>query len=215
MIALNILFQKVFKLPKSRWPAMKDKTINIPINENDVIRTIEALPRTPSSAGIIPINLKRKLSFKNAHMTQFISVPKVLKALHTLKILGHPYYQFVKIDDDFVDDLRDNDIEGFNFIYPEDEVDLPIKTSTESQVIDDVCQKPCENIKADDLDDSDRDEKEYEQKDAVKKWQFSYNQSICFTNNYPEIDYREDNSGGISIAPGEGKYPSNILNERD
>ena len=30
MIALNILFQKVFKLPKSRWPAMKDKTINIP-----------------------------------------------------------------------------------------------------------------------------------------------------------------------------------------
>ena len=28
MIALNIIFQKVFKLPSSRWPAMKDKTIN-------------------------------------------------------------------------------------------------------------------------------------------------------------------------------------------
>ena len=31
MIALNIIFQEVFKLPKSRWPAMKDKTVNIPI----------------------------------------------------------------------------------------------------------------------------------------------------------------------------------------
>ena len=127
MIALNILFQKVFKLPKSRWPAMKDKTINIPINESDVIRTIESLPRTPSSAGIIPINLKRKLCFKNSHMTQYISVPKVLKALNTLKSLGNPYYQFVTIDDNFVDDLRDTDIEGFNFIYPEDEIDINVQ----------------------------------------------------------------------------------------
>ena len=33
MIALNIIFQKVFRLPKSRWPAMKDRTVNIPIFE--------------------------------------------------------------------------------------------------------------------------------------------------------------------------------------
>ena len=47
MIALNIIFQKVFKLPKSRWPGMKDKTFNIPIFETDVLKTIESLPRTP------------------------------------------------------------------------------------------------------------------------------------------------------------------------
>ena len=34
MIALNIIFQKVFRLPKSRWPAMKDRTVNIPIYES-------------------------------------------------------------------------------------------------------------------------------------------------------------------------------------
>ena len=62
MIALNIIFQKIFKLPKSRWPAMKDKTINIPIFEADIIKTVESLPRTPNEAGIIPINLKRKMS---------------------------------------------------------------------------------------------------------------------------------------------------------
>ena len=43
MIALNVIFQKVFKLPKSRWPAMKDKTVNIPIFEKDIIHTLETL----------------------------------------------------------------------------------------------------------------------------------------------------------------------------
>ena len=55
MIALNIIFQKVIKLPKSRWPAMKDRTINIPINDGDIVNTIESLPRTPTSAGIIQL----------------------------------------------------------------------------------------------------------------------------------------------------------------
>jgi len=33
----------------------------------------------------------------------------------------------VKIAYDFVDDLRDNDIEGFKLIYPEDETDTDVQ----------------------------------------------------------------------------------------
>ena len=95
LIALNIIFQKVFQLPKSRWPAMKDRTVNIPIFEADVLKTVEALPRTPSEAGIIPVNLKRRMQYKQTHKTQYVSVPKILKALETLKNLGNKYYQFV------------------------------------------------------------------------------------------------------------------------
>ena len=83
LIALNIPFQKVFKLPKSRWPAMKDRTVNIPIYESDVLKTIENLPRTPTEAGIIPINLKRKTSYKQSHKTQYVCVEKVIQALET------------------------------------------------------------------------------------------------------------------------------------
>ena len=122
MIALNIIFQKVFKLPKSRWPAMKDKTVNIPIFESDVLKTIESLPRTPSEAGIIPINFKRKLEYKNSHMIQYISVPKMIKALNTLKEMGNRYYQFIPTKVNFEDECRENDLEGFQFIYPEDEI---------------------------------------------------------------------------------------------
>ena len=117
MIALNIIFQKVFKLPKSRWPGMKDKTINVPIFESDILNTIESLPRTPTNAGIVPINFKRKVEYKNSHMVQYVSVPKIIKALATLKEMGNKYYQFVPISSDFVDQCKENDIEGFNFLF--------------------------------------------------------------------------------------------------
>ena len=50
---------------------MRDKTVNVPIFETDVLKTVESLPRTPTEAGIIPINLKRKLSFKNSHKIEY------------------------------------------------------------------------------------------------------------------------------------------------
>ena len=95
LIALNLVFQKIYQLPKSRWPAMKDKTINIPVYDSDVLQTIQSLPRTPTEAGIIPVKLKRKVAYKNAHKYEYVSVSKVVAALHTLMVLGHKYYHFV------------------------------------------------------------------------------------------------------------------------
>ena len=66
-----------------------------------------------------------------------------------------------------------------------------------------------------DASDLEGEEEEYERNDAVKKWQFNYNKSTCFSNNYPEIGYKEDTSNLLSIAPGEGKLPTNILEEQD
>ena len=66
-----------------------------------------------------------------------------------------------------------------------------------------------------DLESCDKLEEEYEKKDSIKKWQFAYNSSICFSNNYPEINYQDEMLDNISIAPGEGKLPSNILQEMD
>ena len=64
LIARNIIFQKIHKLPKSRWSGTHDRLVNVPVGPQDVLNTIESLPRTPAEAGIIPIvpvNLKRKL----------------------------------------------------------------------------------------------------------------------------------------------------------
>ena len=74
--------------------AWKDKLINIPINEEDVLNTIESFPRTPSEAGLLEVNLKRKNEYKNVHQKAFIDPEKIYEALEFLRNSGHPGYQF-------------------------------------------------------------------------------------------------------------------------
>ena len=65
-------------------------------------------------------------------------------------------------------------------------------------------------------DDENADEKdniEYETKDAVKKFHFEYNKSLCMSNKYPEMSSNDNMD--ISVAPGEGKIPKDILGEED
>ena len=35
------MFQKIYYLPKSRWTALKDRVINIPVEKENIINTIE------------------------------------------------------------------------------------------------------------------------------------------------------------------------------
>ena len=77
LIALNIVFQKFHLKPKSRWSGTHDRLVNIPIREQDVLSTINSLPRTPTEAGLIPVNLKRKLEYKTIHLQQLIDPRKI------------------------------------------------------------------------------------------------------------------------------------------
>ena len=57
-------------MPKSRMAGVKDRLVNVPVHENDVINTIQSLPRTPGEAGIVPVKLiqiytKKKTSTTN------------------------------------------------------------------------------------------------------------------------------------------------------
>ena len=67
----------------------------------------------------------------------------------------------------------------------------------------------------DDLDLIDKETEEFLTNDAVAKFQFDYDRNTCFTNNVPEIGISETNDQCLSIAPGEGKVPTNILQDKD
>ena len=209
LIARNILFQKFVQLPKSRWTATKDQIVNIPIFEQDIIKTVESFPRTPEEAGIIPVKLKRKLEYKNNHIEQYISTKKLFEALNTLNRLGNKYYQFVPEIESYKSKCQETDSDGFNLLFG---------SSDEARVFDE------NEIEASEvLSDSEKEEEEYILKDAARKWQFNYNSSTCFSNDFPKLDVHEDtnseNAENItevhSVAPGEGKKPTNILNEED
>ena len=84
-IAKNLLFMKVFLLPKSRISAFKDRIVNVPILSEDVIETVKSLPRTPREAEIVCVKLKRKQGYKNSHLQEFINVKNVKQSLVDLK----------------------------------------------------------------------------------------------------------------------------------
>ena len=88
LIAKRIMFQKIYQLPKSRMAACKDRLINIPIGSEDVLNTLQKLPRTPQEAGLLEVKLKRKLEYKNTHKQANIDPKKIYKALEFLKNTG-------------------------------------------------------------------------------------------------------------------------------
>ena len=119
LIAKNLIFQKIYQLPKSRWTALTDRIINVPVNNEDILNTIESLPRTPKEAGLIGVSLKRKLEYKNIHKRQLVNPAKILKMLELLQKSGNPHYQLYDDFNRYEERCLKEDPEGFKVIFPE------------------------------------------------------------------------------------------------
>ena len=106
MIAQNIVFQKIFQLPKSRWTGLKDKVINVPISTDAINNTLSLLPRTPAQAGLIGIALKRKKEMKNTHKKQLINPDKIFRMLQKFKESESPYHQSLMTPTNYISDSQ-------------------------------------------------------------------------------------------------------------
>ena len=109
LIAKRIIFMKIYQLPKTRWTALKDKIINVPVKEDDILNTITKLPRTPNEAGLVEVDLKRKVEYQNSHLKQLINPEKCFKMLDLLKRKGNPHYQFYDDYNTFKARCKQND----------------------------------------------------------------------------------------------------------
>ena len=103
LIARTLLFMKVKKLPTTRMKAMFDQVISVPIEQDDVSRTVSELPRHPDDARIVAVKLKRKLEYKNTHIQEFIRPSKCIKAVEKLKEMGNPFYQDINVNVAFME----------------------------------------------------------------------------------------------------------------
>ena len=224
LISLNILFQKIVLLPKSRMNALKDKIVSVPINPSDVMETLTKLPRTPTDASLSVIQLKRRLNFSGVHNEQLIDIRKVIRALRVFISMKNPHYQNVLEDQDFKQRCFQNDPEGYNILFPEEEIDLSCleinsQKSAEDLQLSDLqinSQKLDQDHNAGGLKSEDVDEEdEYKRLDPIGRSQFNYNRSTCFGENHPEIHIEENISHPTQVAPGQGKVPKSILQEKD
>ena len=101
----------------ARMAAVKDKLVNIPIAESDIMNTLECLPRTPADGGLIEIKLKRKVAYKNYHRQEFVNPMKLHAALKFLKDLGNPHYQFSSNPMEYRKRCEISDPDGFDFLF--------------------------------------------------------------------------------------------------
>ena len=94
LVARKLIFQKIFPLRLSRMPAVKDKLIMIPMEEDDILNTLQNFPRIPSEAGIIDVQWKRKMAMKNHFMQAKVNIERIYRFFKVLKNMANPHYQF-------------------------------------------------------------------------------------------------------------------------
>ena len=84
LISQNLQFRKFFRLPRSRWAQLRDRVINVPVPTENIKNTIKCLPRNPSDSGLIGVNWKRKVGYKNTHKRELVDTNRVFDALEYL-----------------------------------------------------------------------------------------------------------------------------------
>ena len=65
---------------------MTDEVINVPIHDEDVLNTVNLLPRTPKEARLIEVSLKRKLEYKTLINNNLLIQQNLENIRHTKSI---------------------------------------------------------------------------------------------------------------------------------
>ena len=129
--------------------------------------------------------------------------------LNKLKSNRNPHYQFYDDYNTYQERCKTTDSVTYNAIFNDDLIESldPIDTEYSDELRDELENEQKDNEEKESAEE--KDEIELKTKDPVKKYQFTYNKSLCMTNKYPEIESNENSS--ISIAPGEGQIPKDVL----
>ena len=200
LIAQNIIFQKIFQLPKSRWTGLKDKIVNVPISTDAINNTLALLPRTPAQAGLIGISLKREKEMKNTHQKQLINPDKIFRMLQKLKESGSPYHQSIMTPANYRAVCHKTNQTGYETIFGEEDEDIleDLDPIPGFEPMDEFTDEESDDDKSKEEEEESLDEEEKTtKKDPIKKYHFIYDESLCMMDRFPEI----------SVAPGEGQGP--------
>ncbi len=99
LLSLRIPFMKMVALPCGKQRAIHGPAVNVP---TDLTPVCTLLPRLPSQTQMVPMKLKRKLSYKGHYMYQYVRPAKVLAALQWLQV-NNTLYKDVQINNDWLD----------------------------------------------------------------------------------------------------------------
>ena len=137
LIAKTLIFMKIKYLPKRMMKAMINRVVNVPLNDEDINTTVSKLPRLPNEAGVVAIELKRKVELKSVHAGAYVKPSQIRKAIHKLKELENPFYQNIYVDEEALRTLEEEPME----------VDEDSGDKINGEIIDDVENATEEKLK--------------------------------------------------------------------
>ena len=187
LIARNLIFMKIAKLPKSRLHKIVDRVINVPLEDNDIEKTVTSLPRKFSNSQLQFVKFKRMKSLKNSHCMQFIRPNMLINAIMKLKDLKNPFYENINVNEKFTD-------EDDNSSSNDEEINQ--QSSDEEDILESV--------------------QRYQAKTSLSTCLIPENPQnfVIFNNSNEKLIKRMSNENlGIEIAPGEGRIPCDWLKE--
>ena len=230
LIARNLIFEKMKKLPTSRMDAHFDRVISVPIDYETVSKTVTLLPRHPNDANIVAMQLKRKLEMKNSHLSEYIRPKQLIKALEKLIALGNPHYQDIKIDENFMD--NDNNLDDINDDEAAQEdgeaMDQDKASQTgndlenENEIFEKIIAEIDEETLAQQLESENNKDKEVGEEENgnilpnVKEYQSKQDDFTCLmpgdlsVNASGKDKLKQHGTTNVKVAPGEGQVPTNI-----
>ena len=124
LIARIILFMFISQLPMSRMEALKGKVTLVPIEGEDIVKTVaagDALPRTPTEAGLVTYELRKKQEYRQTvGRPQLVNPQSLVEALKVLKESGNPYFQLdIENVDQYFQRCAEDDPQGVDAAFPE------------------------------------------------------------------------------------------------
>ena len=194
LISPNILFQKLYELPKSRWSSLDGRVVNVPISRNSRLTTIKdlKLPRTPLEGEIILVELKRMKEYKSNYKKQLVNADRMYHFLRMMKEVKNPHFRDVLDLEVYKANCKEMDPSGYELIFGDSEVDTCVEN------FDDA-----EDVIMQDVKDAIDEEVENKEKNPIKEFQFVYDETVALAPRYPEL----------TVAPGEGHIPKSILTD--
>ena len=190
LISLNINFQKMVLLPKSRMPAGKGRMISIPVGPTDVMNTVKQLPRLPTEAGVVPIKLKRKKEYKSHEKSEMIRPEQIFLALRYLRKAGHRDYQFYDEKDAYLARCKIKDQRGLRLLQDDKddiEEDLGVPTTSDMAEVEDHAVSGSNGDGESEMEIAMREEQEDIQNDPVRRQHFDYNEFSTLVNAHPDM----------------------------
>ncbi|XP_062389285.1 uncharacterized protein LOC134077598 [Sardina pilchardus] len=98
LVALHIPFMKLLALPKGGQNGVHGPVTCVPAN---IVETTKVLPRADVENSLLPVKLKRKLTYKGHYKYEFVNSTNVLNAFKFLKE-NNKYYSDIDFNNDWV-----------------------------------------------------------------------------------------------------------------